>query len=151
VIAATVAVTGIATAAVTAIARGQSSTLSPQDVNQLLAQAGGTPEPTTTPTSAGSGDVVTGLGDLVATLTPGIVTVHCDGDVATLVSWSPNPGFRSKDAVRGPAAEVSVRFESDSDGEFTVSATCSAGTATARVGADDGGHGGKGGGHSGDG
>ena len=80
--------------------------------------------------------------DQIATLVPGIVTVHCEGDLATLLSWSPNPGFRSDDPVRGPATTVSVRFESDVDADYLVTATCRDGVATIVPGPDVDDHGG---------
>jgi serine/threonine-protein kinase len=131
-IASAVAITAVATAAVTTTVGGDDSTLSPADVDRLL---GGTA--TSTPTPSTTGTVTSGPGDVVATLTPGIVTVHCDGELATLVSWSPNPGFRSDDPVTGPAATVSVRFESDVYADYLVTGTCTGGTAEVKLGPDD--------------
>ncbi len=41
------------------------------------------------------------------------MVVSCDGDTATLLRWSPASGYRGDDPQYGPAATVSVRFESD--------------------------------------
>jgi hypothetical protein len=152
-IASAVAITAVATAAVTATVGG-GSTLSPADVDRLLAGSA-TGTPTGTHTADPTATAITGDGDLVVTLEPGMVTVHCDGDLATLRSWIPNRGFRSDDPVRGPATTVSVRFESDYHEDFKVIATCTGGRAEVKLGPDDdrGGHGdddNSGPGHGGD-
>jgi hypothetical protein len=147
-VAAAVAITAIATAAVTAAVTGDDSTLTPGQVEDLLAGAT-TTTPSSTPSATGTATpgVVTGQGDQVATLAPGIVAVRCDGDRATLVSWSPSPGYRADDPVRGPAAVVEIRFEHDgSDADYKVTATCSDGVATVALGPDDHSGGGRGGG-----
>ena len=138
---AAVAVTATATALITASLVADDSVLTTDDVDRALAGATGTPtgngtgiatgQPTTTTTTAG------GAGDVVSTLTPGIVTLHCDGTQITLVSWSPNPGWRADDPVRGPAAEVSVRFESDVAEDYKVTAACFDGAPVAQLGPDD--------------
>ena len=61
--------------------------------------------------------------------TPGTVVVHCAGGVATLGSWSPNPGYRVDEVVRGPADKVTVWFESDVADDVLVAATCADGAA----------------------
>jgi len=139
-IASAIGITAVATAAVTSAVTANGDTLSPQDVNDLLGNDGtagptGTPDPSVSTSTSASGDEV-------ATLVPGIVTVHCDGDLATLVSWSPNPGFRSDDPVRGPAAYVSVRFESDYNADYKVTGSCADGVATILAGPDVDDHGG---------
>jgi hypothetical protein len=148
---AAVAVTATATALITASLVADNSVRSPQEVADALAAATSTATttPTTstptssTPTTSGTtgpgstATVVGGAGDLTSTLTPGIVTVHCDGPLATLVSWSPNPGWRADDPVRGPAAEVSVRFESDVAADYKVTATCAQGVPVVKLGPDD--------------
>jgi hypothetical protein len=57
------------------------------------------------------------------------------------VSWSPEPGYRAHDVVRGPAAQASVRFDAD-DVRVSVSVRCVSGTpvATATRRGDDHGH-----------
>jgi hypothetical protein len=145
---AAVAVTATATALITASLLADNSVRSPQEVADALAAA--TATPADTPTTTGTGPatptvtVTGGAADLTSTLTPGIVTVHCDGSLASLVSWSPNPGWRADDPVRGPAAEVSVRFESDVAADYKVTATCVQGVPVVNLGPDDhhgGGHG----------
>jgi serine/threonine-protein kinase len=138
---AAVAVTATATALITASLVADGPVLSPEEVDRALAAGTSTPTVTTTGTATvtgGAGDVV------VSTLTPGIVTVQCDGDVATLISWSPNPGWRADDPVRGPAAEVSVRFESDVAADYKITASCVGGAAVVQQGPDDDDHGGGG-------
>ena len=144
IVAAAVAVT--ATAAVTAtVLSGGDDTLTQDQVAALLATS-----PTGTPASPGV--VTPGPSQLLVyeendvwSGVPGTVAVGCLDDLATLVSWSPNPGYRSDDPVRGPAAEVSVRFENDSnDSDYKVTATCTDGVANVVLGPDDhsgGGHG----------
>ena len=78
----------------------------------------------------------------------GSVTVRCDGDMASLLSWSPNPGYRADDPVRGPAATVSVKFESQVAQDMIVTATCSGGQATVTETAEPDDHSGPGGGDS---
>ncbi|MBX6748525.1 MAG: hypothetical protein IRY85_02450 [Micromonosporaceae bacterium] len=140
---AAVAVTATATALITASLVADDSVRSPQQVADALAAATTTPT-TSTPTTSGTPGtatstttVVGGAGDLTSTLTPGIVTVHCDGALASLVGWSPNPGWRADDPVRGPAAEVSVRFESDVAADYKVTATCAQGVPVVNLGPDD--------------
>lgn len=142
---AAVAVTATATALITASLVADNSVRTPQQVADALAAATGTSTPATnTPTTGGTPGTPTSTttvvgsgGDLTSTLTPGIVTVHCDGGLASLVSWSPNPGWRADDPVRGPAAEVSVRFESDVAADYKVTATCDQGRPVVHLGPDD--------------
>jgi hypothetical protein len=142
---AAVAVTATATALITASFVGDDSVLSADDVDRQLAGATGTPtahasatgQPTTTATTTSTSVGPGGAGDVVSTLTPGIVTLRCNGTDVTLVSWSPNPGWRADDPVRGPAAEVSVRFESDVAQDYKVTATCAGGVPVAQLGPDD--------------
>lgn len=145
IVAAAVATTAIATAAVTAAVTGDAATLSPDDVAQLLAETTTPPGATVPGTTPAAGPVPTSRTDAtVSSFAPGTVTVRCDGNLATLLSWSPNPGYRADDPLRGPAAEVSIRFENDaSDADYKITAVCDAdGAPVATLGPDDhGGHG----------
>jgi hypothetical protein len=47
----------------------------------------------------------------------GTVLAACDSGLATLVSWSPAQGYAADDLEPGPAAAVSMEFESD---DYTV-------------------------------
>jgi hypothetical protein len=72
----------------------------------------------------------------------GSVIARCTGANVYLVSWSPEPGYRAHDVVRGPAAQASVRFDNDDD-RVAVSVGCVSGTPVATVirrGGDDHGH-----------
>jgi hypothetical protein len=144
---AAVAVTATATALITASLVADNSVRSPEDVDRALAAATetptGTPTRTGTPTPTGTATVTNGAGDVISTVTPGIITVHCDDALATLVSWSPNPGWRADDPVRGPAAEVSVRFESDVAADYKITVTCVNGTPAVHEGPDVDDHGGR--------
>jgi hypothetical protein len=123
------------------------------------------PAPTATPTAAGGAAAggpaadtpgatppaagvpaagMPGSVDHVGTGPFGSVVVRCAGDVATLVSWSPSPGYWADDVVRGPAATVSVRFESDIAEDLLVTASCTGTDATITQGPDDGGGGHRG-------
>jgi hypothetical protein len=53
------------------------------------------------------------------------IVVECRGDVARLVSWSPNQGYRVDDVAKGPAREVSVYLESDQFNDVKYVITCS--------------------------
>jgi hypothetical protein len=72
----------------------------------------------------------------------GAVAVECSGNTATLLRWTPATGFRADDPRMGPAATVSVRFESTAgsrdDEDLTVTVHCVNGTATAVSGDDNG-------------
>jgi hypothetical protein len=124
------AAVGITTAAVTVAnaSSGRDDVLSQDDVSRELA---GETNPATQPSQpdnqqpAPDGEVST------FERTPGRVVVMCDGDQAWLVSWSPNPGYRVDDVVRGPGTQVSVWFESDSFDDVEVVVTCEGGQAVA--------------------
>jgi hypothetical protein len=131
--AAAVAVTAIATFAITAAFGSGGPTLTPEQVAQALATgptttgAGrtATAPATTAPTATTNTDLPAFATDAeVFQTTPGTVAVQCEGSLATLVSWSPNPGYRVDDVVRGPAAKASVWFESDVADDVLVVAEC---------------------------
>jgi hypothetical protein len=54
-----------------------------------------------------------------------------------LVSWSPEPGYRVHDVVRGPVAQASVRFDRDDirvdDIRVSMSVRCVSDTPVATV------------------
>jgi hypothetical protein len=127
--AAAVGVTAIATFAITAAFGSGGPTLSPEQVANALGTATTTTTTTrpatTAPTVTTTGAVPGGAaGAEVFQTTPGTVAAQCDGSQAVLVSWSPNPGYRVDDVVRGPAAQASVWFESDVADDVLVAATC---------------------------
>ena len=105
---------------------------------------------TTTAPGGAAGSAATAGGvtptDRIVSVRSGSVTVRCEGNVATLLSWSPNPGYRADDPVRGPATTVGVQFEGDAAADVIVTATCSDGQVSVveTPEADD--HGGGGGG-----
>ncbi len=49
--------------------------------------------------------------DRVVTSKGGSAVARCTNGLAYLVSWSPNPGYRVDDVLRGPAVEARVQFE----------------------------------------
>jgi hypothetical protein len=99
-----------------------------------------------TTTTAPGGAAGSGATDRIVSGASGSVTVRCDGDMASLLSWSPNPGYRADDPVRGPAATVSVKFESQVAQDMIVAATCSGGQATVTETVEPDDHSGPGGG-----
>ena len=154
-----VAVTIVASFAIAASVVAGGNVLSRDDVARALTPTPGTTTGTSTSTGTSTPTVAApGTTDPTATRTtaapsvdrmssgvPGTVTVRCDGDVATLLSWSPNPGYRADDPVRGPAATVSVKFESDVAADFIVTATCAGGEPAIVQAAEPDDHGGGGG------
>jgi hypothetical protein len=136
------AAVGITTAAVTVAnaSSGRDDVLSQDDVSRELA---GETTPATQPSQPGNQEPAPDGEVSTFERTPGRVVVMCDGDQAWLVSWSPNPGYRVDDVVRGPGTQVSVWFESDSFEDVEVVVTCQAGQAvvTDLVEPDD--HGGE--------
>lgn len=149
--AAAVAVTAVAALAIGASVSAGGDALSEDEVATALAADDPTQSPQTSspgadPTTGATTTALPGgslLGGEVLRTTPGAVVVRCDSGSATLVSWSPNPGYRADEVVRGPAAAVSVWFESDVANDVKVVATCANGKAsvTELVEQDD--HGGK--------
>jgi hypothetical protein len=125
-VAAAAAAVGVTTAAVTVANAdsGGNDVLSQDEVARQLADetaTPGTPSPEAPPPT---GDAEPGTLSGQA----GQLVVRCDGDIAYLESWSPNPGYRVDDVVRGPAATVSVEFESDSADDVEVVVRCQDGT-----------------------
>jgi len=172
--AAAVVAVGAATGAVAAASSGRgSNVMSQDDVARALAADSGrgsddTPGPDDTrgpdddatgpaATPSPGGATIPGDNGVFRASKGGTVVVACDGDLVRLVSWSPAQGYRADDAVRGPAARVSIQFESDTADDVTVVATCAAGTPTVQQivefddhgGGDDRGGGSGGGGGSG--
>lgn len=120
---------GVTTTAVTvanATGGGRDDVLSQDDVSRELgegAAADGSAPGEPSPSSTMDRSVLNGT-PITLDRTPGRLVVECDGDEALLTSWSPNPGYRVDEVVRGPAAEVSVWFESDSFDDVEVVVTC---------------------------
>jgi hypothetical protein len=125
-VAAAVAAVGLTSAAVTVANAdgGGDDVLSQDEVTRQLADettGPGTAVTEAPPAPTGDGESHTLSGQ------SGQMVVRCDGDIAYLESWSPNPGYRVDDVVRGPAASVSVEFESDSDDDVETVVRCQAG------------------------
>lgn len=78
------------------------------------------------------------------TVPGGRLVAKCTGDQVALMSWSPDPGWRTDDVSPGPAATASVKFKNDGAENVTV-VTCRDGEPHAETVADDsGGHHGRG-------
>ncbi|MFI6599294.1 hypothetical protein ACIBHX_23835 [Nonomuraea sp. NPDC050536] len=88
--------------------------MSQVQVSQALATATTAPQPSS-PATAGAGRVFVTSG--------GTVVGGCDGDRATLHSWSPAQGYAADEVERGPGASASVEFESE-NGRIKVWITC---------------------------
>jgi hypothetical protein len=67
----------------------------------------------------------------------GTVTARCDRGLATIVAAIPSQGFHTSGLGHGPAASVSLTFESD-DEEYAVTLTCEGGSPVVRAAKDDG-------------
>lgn len=125
-VAAAVAAVGVTSAAVTVANAdgGGSDVLSQDEVGRQLSDESatpGTPSPAPPPPT-GDGESAT------LTSQAGQLVVRCDGDTVYLETWIPSPGYRVDDVVRGPAATVSVEFESDSFDDVGAVVRCEAGT-----------------------
>lgn len=119
---AAVVVVGVATAAVTmAGATGaRDDVLSQDEISRELADGADAPVPGATGSPGAPGATgspapgATGEGVTSALRSrAGQLVARCDGTTAWLETWSPNSGYRVDEVVRGPAAQVSVWFESD--------------------------------------
>jgi hypothetical protein len=142
--AAVVLAVGGGTAAVAAASTGTGRhVLSQHDVDRELGAAPSTsPSPAPIAASSNASD-----NSQVVRVSAGTVVVTCEGDTARLLRWTPKTGYRADDPTYGPAAVISVRFESDTADDVTVTVRCVAGKAVASttVDADDHGHDGNGG------
>jgi hypothetical protein len=62
---------------------------------------------------------------------------RCEKGLATIVAAVPSQGFHTSALGHGPAASVSLTFESD-DEEYAVTVTCQGGSPVAHAAKDDG-------------
>jgi hypothetical protein len=120
----------------------QNQPLSQDDVARALAAAPATTPDSSAPsvattTASSSAPAPRGL-----TAPGGTIVAQCAGGLVTLVSWSPDPGYRTDDVSRGPAATASVKFKNGGT-ENVVVVTCHDGEPRADTVADDH-HGGRG-------
>ena len=53
----------------------------------------------------------------------GTIVAQCEGNLVTLLSWSPAQGYRTDDVYRGPASTAAIRFKTEVN-EIEVSVTC---------------------------
>ncbi|MGH3683123.1 MAG: hypothetical protein ACRDT2_23085 [Natronosporangium sp.] len=126
---AAVAAVGVTTAAVTVAnaGGGRDDVLSQDEVSRQLgdqtrsAPATGDPASPASPVPSGAGESRT-LRSQAAQL-----VARCDGADAYLEAWSPNPGYRVDDVVRGPAPEALLWVESDSFEDVQVLVRCEGG------------------------
>jgi hypothetical protein len=123
-----VAAVGVTTAAVTVAnaTTGRDDVLSQDDVSRELAADTGAPSPPGTTEPSVPPTASTGEARSLSSR-PGQVVARCDGSTVSLEAWSPNPGYRVDEVVRGPATEASVWFESDSFEDVGVLVWCEEG------------------------
>lgn len=148
-----VAAVAVATAVVTVAVTNndRAGVLSQEDVLRQLGEESAPPGGSATapgPGGPATSAPVPGTGaDEVLTSQAGTLVVGCTDKGAELRRWSPNAGYRADDVVRGPAAVVSVWFESDRDNDVKVIVRCTGGrpVLTEEVEFDD--HGGDRSGH----
>ena len=127
--AAAVLAVGVTTAAVTVAnaTSGRDGVLSQQEVSRQLGQETGAP---VVPQATGTPRTPAPAADgTVRTLRSraGQVAARCSDGLAYLEAWSPNPGYRVDEVVRGPAAVASIWIESDSFDDVEVLVRCEAG------------------------
>jgi hypothetical protein len=72
----------------------------------------------------------------------GVVVARCVGRAAYLVSWSPNPGFRTDEVHRGLAETAVVKFRSSME-QIEAKIVCASGVATLVIEEVDNGEGGR--------
>ncbi|MBO4208659.1 septum formation initiator [Micromonospora echinofusca] len=137
-LAAAVLATGIGLGAIRLV--GESITGTPggvRDAAEVERALAGSPEPTPEPgaPSAGPTDPPGGSGTRRSfVVRGGSVVAECAGREVRLVSWAPAPGYRVKEADRGPDDDVEVTFDGPG-GRSEVRIVCSGGVPV--VGADD--------------
>ncbi|WP_328617365.1 hypothetical protein OHS18_14240 [Amycolatopsis sp. NBC_00355] len=126
----------------------QNQPLSQDDVTRALAAA---PAPVTTSAPAAAASSSTTSSSAASPSTPaprgltvpgGSIVAECAGGQVTLRSWSPDPGYRTDDVSRGPAASASIKFKNGGT-ENVVVVTCTGDEPHAETVADDH-HGGRG-------
>jgi hypothetical protein len=152
-VAAAIAAVAIASAAIGASVGTGPNALSEADIASQLADDRTTGSTTTGPSTMTPAPTATstdrvgpgGVGQVLNT-TPGTVVAACSAGSVTLTSWSPNPGYRVDDVVRGPAAKASVWFESDTADDVLVVVQCVDGKPKATEHAEVDDHGGDRGG-----
>jgi hypothetical protein len=111
--------------------------LDDEAVHRALSRSGVTSAPAT-PVPAPSATVTGGVTRNLAA-DGGTVTARCAGGLATIVAAIPAQGFHTDSLEHGPAASVSLSFESEED-EYEVTVTCYNGSPTVRSEKDDGPH-----------
>ncbi|MDG6104298.1 hypothetical protein Daura_11340 [Dactylosporangium aurantiacum] len=138
------AATAVATGAVGSMREGIFGTsdtpYSEAEVAALLAgssagptSAASSPQPASTPTSAGPTGVVRAL-----TTPGGTIVAVCEAGLATLRSWTPNTGFEAEHVQRGPAAVASLRFKARSGGgDVRAQVRCVGAEPSLTLGGDD--------------
>jgi hypothetical protein len=107
--------------------------LDDEAVHRALSRSGATSAPAVpNPGATSTGGVTRNLA-----AGGGTVTARCDKGLATIVAAIPSQGFHTSGLGHGPAASVSLTFESD-DEEYAVTLTCEGGSPVVRAAKDDG-------------
>jgi hypothetical protein len=130
---------GIATLAMleTGITGKNVRPLDDEAVHRALSRSGATSAPVTLPPSPGP--TTTPAGGVTRNLASGggTVTARCTGGQVTILAAIPAQGFHTGGLQRGPAAAVSLKFES-ADEEYAVTVTCNNGSPAVQSAKDDG-------------
>ncbi|MPZ25235.1 MAG: hypothetical protein GEV12_01970 [Micromonosporaceae bacterium] len=128
---AAVAAIGVTTAAVTVAnaGGGRDDVLSQDEVSRQLGEQTGAPPATGAPeTSAPAtpGPSGEGVSRTLRSQAAQLVA-SCAGAGAYLETWSPNPGYRVDEVVRGPAPQALLWVESDSFEDVQILVQCEGG------------------------
>jgi hypothetical protein len=89
------------------------------DPSATVASPASTTPATGGPTTPGAG----ASSERRVTSAGGMVVARCQGGLAYLVYWTPEPGFRAEDVNRGPALVTRVTFEAPGR-EIKVTVVC---------------------------
>jgi hypothetical protein len=119
----------------TGILGPQNQPLSQDEVARALETVPTSTTPVAPTTTSSSAPAPRGL-----TVPGGRLVAKCTEDQVALMSWSPDPGWRTDDVSPGPAATASVKFKDDGTENVTV-VTCRDGEPHAETVADEGHHG----------
>jgi hypothetical protein len=115
---------------------GQTQSLGGAPLPTATASAPSQSEPASTGVPTSSSTHLVSAPTTSADSAGGLVVATCRNGGAYLLSWSPKPGFRVDQFVRGPAATALIKFEGLA-GESTVIARCTNGTPVITVSGDD--------------
>ncbi|MEV4221036.1 hypothetical protein [Nonomuraea sp. NPDC049725] len=120
---AAVAVLGLVGGALT----GSSGEVMTQDEARAALATASARQPAPATTTSGPSAQPTSQGGEFVRSPGGTVIASCDGDRATLRSWSPAQGYSVDGVEPGPALEVQVEFEADEGEDVELTIGCRGG------------------------